>query len=70
MQTTLQLSDEAMARVGLETTPLMLPEWNSMAHVQLILELERTFDVAFDADAIASMASVGAIVAVLDRRST
>ena len=67
LQTVLKVSDDEAARLGPETTPATVPGWTSMAHVQIILELERTFDVVFDADAIAGMASVGAMVSALDR---
>jgi acyl carrier protein len=67
MQTVLRLSDEDVARVGPDTTPLQVPGWNSLAHVQIILELERTFGVMFDADEIAALASVSAIIAALER---
>ena len=40
-----------------ETTPLALPDWNSLKHVQIVLELERTFGVTFDADTIGRLAS-------------
>jgi acyl carrier protein len=67
MQTVLQLSDADAARIGPDTTPLQVAGWNSLAHVQIILELERTFDVMFDADEIAALASVQAIIAALAR---
>jgi acyl carrier protein len=70
MQTVLRLSDEDAARIGPETTPIVIAGWNSLAHVQIILELERTFDVTFDADTIASLASVGAMIAALERPRT
>ena len=70
MQTVLHLSDEDAARIGPETTPLLVPGWNSLAHVQLILELERAFGVTFDADQIALLASVGAIIAALEQSGT
>jgi acyl carrier protein len=49
---------------------LQIAGWNSLAHVQLVLELERAFDVTFDAEEIAALASVGAIVAALERSRT
>ena len=70
MQTVLHLSDEDAARVSPETTPLVMPAWNSLAHVQIILELERVFGVTFDAGEIASLASVGAMMAALERSRT
>jgi acyl carrier protein len=70
MQTVLRLSDEDAARIGVETTPLTVSGWNSLAHVQIVLELERTFDLTFDADQIAGMASVAAMIAALERPRT
>jgi acyl carrier protein len=67
MQRVLELGDEETASIGADTTPLVLPRWTSLTHVQLILELERTFDVVFDADDIAALASVSAIVRSLER---
>jgi acyl carrier protein len=67
MQRVLALRDDEAAAIGPETTPLLVPRWNSLAHVQLMLELERAFGVTFDADEIADLASVGAIVAALER---
>ncbi len=70
MQTVLRLSAEDAARIGPETTPISVPNWNSLAHVQIILELERMFSVTFDAEEIASLASVGAMSAALERSRT
>jgi acyl carrier protein len=67
MKTALQLTDEEAARISAGATPVQVPAWTSLAHVQLILELERAFDVMFDAGEIASMASVPAIMAALER---
>ena len=70
MQTVLDLSDEDTARIGPETTPLLVPRWDSLTHVQLILELERAFGLTFDAEEIASLASVGAIIAKIEQSRT
>jgi acyl carrier protein len=67
MKNVLQLTDEEAAGVGLETTPLGVPRWTSLTHVQLILELEHTFGVTFEADEIASMGSVKAIINALEQ---
>lgn len=67
MQTVLQLSDDQASQIDAQTTPVSLPSWNSLAHVHIILELEREFSVTFDAGEIASLASVGAMMAALDR---
>ncbi len=68
MQAALKLSDAQAAAVDFETTPLQVPQWNSLGHVQLIMELEKQFGVTFDADEIATLASVAAIAAALERK--
>ena len=67
MQVILKLSEEATAAIDLQTTPVVLPQWTSLTHLQLILELERRFEVMFDVEDIAALASVGALVATIER---
>jgi acyl carrier protein len=67
MRRILGLSAESSAAVDLQTTPLVLPQWTSLAHLQLILELERRFDVVFAADDIAALASMGTLAAAVER---
>jgi len=68
MQTALQLTDAQTAAIARDATPLQVPGWTSLAHVQLVIELEKNFDVMFDADEIATLASIPAILAALERR--
>jgi len=36
-----------------------IPEWDSIAHMQLIAQLEQAFDVMLDTDDVIAMSSVG-----------
>lgn len=67
LQLVLALTDAEAAAVTLQTTPVTLPRWTSLTHLQLILELERRCAVMFDADDIASLASVGSLVETIER---
>ena len=42
--------------------------WDSFAHINLMLGIEGEFGVEFDSDEIASLLSVGQILAALQRR--
>ena len=42
--------------------------WDSFAHINLMLGIEGEFGVEFDSDDIASLLSVGQILAALQRR--
>ena len=67
MQAALKLSDADAAAISITTTPDQLRGWTSMAHLELVLALERQFGLMFDADEIAELASVKAIVGALEK---
>ncbi len=70
MQAALKLSDADAAAIGLTTTPDQLPGWTSQAHLELVFALERQFDLMFEAEEIAELASVKAIVGALEKVRT
>ena len=70
MQAALKLSDADTAAINLETTAVQLPGWTSMAHLELVLALEHQFGLMFEAEEIAELASVRAIVSALERERT
>ena len=69
MQAALKLSDADTAGINLDTTPVQVPGWTSMAHLELVLAVENRFGLMFDADEIADLASVSAMVGALERRA-
>ena len=70
MQAALKLSDADTAGINIETTAAQLPGWTSMAHLELVLALENRFGLMFEAEEIAELASVRAIVSALERERT
>jgi len=50
-----------MQDFGRDTTPRQLPMWDSVAHVNIILEVEREFGIEFSPRVLAELTSVGAI---------
>lgn len=70
MQAALKLSEADAAAIGPDTTPVQLPAWTSMAHLELVLAIEKRFGLMFDAEEIANLASVAAIAAALARERT
>lgn len=57
--------DESQVNDGLEYNSI--PEWDSVAHMALIAELEDSFDVMLDTDDIVAMSSVGKIREILKK---
>lgn len=48
-----------------DTSPNTLPEWDSLGHVTLVIELESTYGVSFKSEETMALTSVGAIKAAL-----
>ena len=44
-----------------------IPEWDSVAHMALIAELEEAYDIMLDTDDIVEMSSVGKIREILKK---
>lgn len=62
MATALKLDPAAASRIDPSTTAVDVPGWTSVAHLSLILELEKTFAVRIGNDEIAGLGSVAAII--------
>jgi acyl carrier protein len=65
MATALKLDADTAGRIDENTTAANVPGWTSVAHLSLILELEKTFNIQFANNEIASLGSVSAIMASL-----
>jgi acyl carrier protein len=61
MSRAMKLDAKTTGSITEATTAADVPGWTSVAHLTLVLELEKTFGVAFDNDEIVSMGSVAAI---------
>ncbi|MBN7774060.1 acyl carrier protein [Clostridium aminobutyricum] len=48
--------------ITLETTAEDIEDWDSVAHIQLVFELEAAFDIQFEAETIGEMKSIESIV--------
>jgi acyl carrier protein len=62
MSRAMKLNAKTAASISEATTAADVSGWTSVAHLTLVLELEKAFKVAFDNDEIVSMGSVAAIV--------
>lgn len=48
--------------VGPDTVSEDMEEWDSVAHIQLIYEIEEEFDIQFEADDIHRMSGINALI--------
>lgn len=53
---------------GAATTPAQIEKWDSTAHVGLVLEIERQFDLEFTPSELGRLTSVSAIRDIVDRK--
>jgi len=63
----LQLNDEETAGIDATTDVWSFPKWNSLGHIALILEIEKTFSVKFDESRTAELVSVEEILKAVDQ---
>ena len=62
---TLKINPE---RISETSTSEDLPEWDSLAHVNLMMAIEQTFDIDLEIDDFPELVSVSAIISYLERR--
>jgi len=53
---------------GAQTLQTEIEKWDSVAHVGLVLEIERRFNIEFTPGELARLTSVGAIRDLVDRK--
>jgi acyl carrier protein len=63
-----ELFDDDDIVVQPQLTASDVPGWDSMAHVRLMLLVEREFQVRFPAAEVAGLANVGDLVSLICRR--
>lgn len=55
------------AKITAQSGPADLSEWDSVQHLNLMLEVENTFGVSLSPDEMASVHSVGELADLVDR---
>ena len=51
-----------------DSSPVTVPAWNSLKHIELIVEIEAAYRVRFARSEIASLRSVGEIRSLLSKK--
>jgi acyl carrier protein len=55
-------------KVGPESSPDTIPNWDSLQHLNLVLGLEQEFNVQFSPEEIEQLLSVELVAALLDEK--
>ena len=62
--------DDDSLTVRAETTASDIDGWNSLAHIRLMVSIEKAFGVRFSAAEISSFKTVGDMAIVINRKQT
>lgn len=63
-----EVFDDPHLSVTADTTAADIPRWDSLEHINLIIALEEEFGIQFASAEVTSMARVGNLYAVLERK--
>jgi acyl carrier protein len=66
VETFSRVLDVDPSAVNGDTSPASLPKWDSVAHINLIFELEDAFEIRFASDEIPSLNTVARLQAAID----
>lgn len=62
--------DDESIKLADEITAQDIPGWDSLTHINLIIEIEDEFGLKFTVDDIAGLKNVGEMVAMVERKLT
>jgi acyl carrier protein len=60
--------DDPRLSVDTDTTASMVPGWDSLANVELMVEVEQSFGIRFRTGEVAGLKNVGELVSLIARR--
>jgi acyl carrier protein len=60
--------DDETIQLADATTAQDIPGWDSLTHINLIIEIEEEFGLIFTVDDIAGLKNVGEMVAMVERK--
>ncbi len=63
-----EVFDDDELSITRETTARDVVEWDSLMHVNLVLTVERWFEIRFSSSEVAGMSSVGDLIDLIDAK--
>ena len=60
--------EEDQLTIGPETTANDIEDWDSLSHIQLLVAIEKSFEMRFNTGEVAGLANVGEMVELISRR--
>jgi acyl carrier protein len=70
VETFREVFDDESLEIGPETTAGDVDEWDSLIHIQLLVAIERAFDMRFNTGEVAGLANVGEMVSLIQSKSS
>jgi acyl carrier protein len=64
-----EIFDDPALTISPETTAKNIPDWDSLAHIQLMVAIEQEFGMRFNTGEVAGLNNVGEMVALIASRT-
>ncbi|MBW7992584.1 MAG: acyl carrier protein [Planctomycetes bacterium] len=61
--------EDSKLTIGPETMAKDIEDWDSLAHIQLLVAIEKAFEIRFNTGEVAGIANVGEMVELIARRT-
>lgn len=65
-----EIFDDPQITIGPGTSAKDIPDWDSLAHIQLMVAVEQAFGMRFNTGEVASLNNVGEMVALIASRTS
>lgn len=65
-----EIFDDPKLTIGQGTTAKDIPDWDSLAHIQLMVAIEQAFGMRFNTGEVAGLSSVGEMVTLIVSRTS
>ena len=60
--------EDSQLTIAPQTTAKDIEDWDSLIHIQLLVAIEKSFDMRFNTGEVAGLANVGEMVELISRR--
>jgi acyl carrier protein len=64
-----EIFDDSQLTIGPGTSAKNIPDWDSLAHIQLMVAIEQKFGMRFNTGEVASLNNVGEMVALITSKT-
>lgn len=64
----IELSEDTTIELGEDTTARNIDGWDSLTHVNIVVAIEREFNIEFSTDEVKNMNNIGSMIEVIAKK--